>query len=65
MATELAFYQMWGTWEHINTFPERVEKVTADQVLEVAKKYFHRSRSTVGVVLPEKDGDGKNKGASK
>jgi predicted Zn-dependent peptidase len=53
LATELAFYQMWGTWEYINIFPESVEKVTVEDVLEVCKKYFTLKRSTVGAVLSE------------
>ena len=53
LATQLAFYQMWGTWEYINIFPESVEKVTVEDVLEVCRKYFTRKRPTVGVVLPE------------
>jgi len=54
LATELAFYQLWGTWEHVNTFPEKVSQVTVEQVMEVCKKYFIQSQSTVGIVLPEK-----------
>jgi predicted Zn-dependent peptidase len=53
LATELAYYQMWGTWENINIFPESVEKIKAEDVLRVCKKYFHREKSTVGIVLPE------------
>ncbi len=57
LATELAFYQMWGTWEYVNTFPENVSKVTAEQVLDVCKKYFSKKVSTVGLVLPEEGGE--------
>ncbi len=55
MATELAFLEMWGTWEFVNLFPQRVQAVTAEQVQEVVKKYFHKKRATVGVVLPDPD----------
>ncbi|MDQ3000370.1 MAG: insulinase family protein [Fibrobacterota bacterium] len=53
LATELAFWEMRGGWDHINTFPERVQQVTAQQVQDVCKKYFHRKNSTAGVILPE------------
>ena len=53
LATELAFWEMKGGWNHINKFPEAVQKVTAQQVQDVCKKYFYRKNSTVGVILPE------------
>ena len=55
LATELAYYQMWGTWEYINIFPESIEKVTALDVLEICNRYFHASESTVGILLPEEN----------
>lgn len=53
LATELAFWEMRGGWDHINTFPQRVQQVTAQQVQDVCRKYFYRKNSTVGVILPE------------
>lgn len=53
LATELAFWEMRGGWENINRFPDGVQKVTAQQVQEVCKKYFYRKNSTAGVILPE------------
>lgn len=53
LATQLAFYEMYGTWEYINIIPEEIQKVTTEQVMQVAKKYLIRNQSTVGVVLPE------------
>ena len=53
LATELAFYQMWGTWKYINIIPEETSKVTLEQVQQVCQKYFSKRRSTVGLVLPE------------
>ncbi|MEO7427496.1 MAG: pitrilysin family protein [Fibrobacteria bacterium] len=54
LATELAFWEMRGGWDFINKFPERVQQVTAEQVQAVCKKYFYRSNSTVGVILPDR-----------
>jgi predicted Zn-dependent peptidase len=53
LATELAFWEMRGGWNHINRFPELVQNATAQQVQDVCRKYFHRKNSTVGVILPE------------
>ncbi len=53
VATQLAFYEMYGTWNIINSFPENVAGVTADQVQKVAQKYFFKKGSTVGVLLNE------------
>lgn len=53
LATELAYWEMRGGWDYINRFPEGVEKVTAQQVQDVCKKYFYKQNSTTGVILPE------------
>ena len=58
LATELAFWEMRGGWDHINRFPEGVQKVTAQQVQDVCKKYFYRQNSTTGVILPEEPAPG-------
>ncbi len=55
LATELAFWEMRGGWQNINTFPERVQQVTAQQVQDVCKKYFYRQNSTTGLILPEEN----------
>ncbi len=53
LATELAYWEMRGGWDYVNRFPASVQRVTADQVQSVAKKYFLKKNSTTGVVLPE------------
>jgi len=53
LATELAYWEMRGGWDYINKFPESVERVTAQQVQDVCKKYFYRKNSTTGLILPE------------
>ena len=58
LATELAYWEMRGGWDYINRFPESVQKVTAQQVQDVCKKYFFRKNSTTGMILPD-DASGK------
>jgi predicted Zn-dependent peptidase len=58
LATELAFWEMRGGWDYINRFPEGVQKVTAQQVQDVCKKYFYRQNSTTGLILPEEPAPG-------
>jgi predicted Zn-dependent peptidase len=58
LATELAFWEMRGGWDYINRFPAGVQKVTAQQVQDVCKKYFYRQNSTTGVILPEEPAPG-------
>jgi len=53
LATELAYWEMRGGWNFINTFPEEVQKVTAEQVRAACAKYFVRESATLGLVLPK------------
>ncbi len=57
LATQLGFYQLWGDWRYINSFPQFVDSVTAEQVQSVCASYFLKKSSTVGIVLPEGDND--------
>jgi len=41
-----------GDWQNINRFPEEIQKVTADEISRVARKYFTRDNRTVGYLLP-------------
>lgn len=55
LATELAYWEMRGGpdgWKDVNRFPASVQAVTAQQVREVAARYFRRDAATVGVILP-------------
>ncbi|MBF0430077.1 MAG: insulinase family protein [Fibrobacteria bacterium] len=53
LATRLAFFELWNSWELINIYPEEVDKITAKQVQEVCNRYFLKKKSTTGLVLPE------------
>jgi predicted Zn-dependent peptidase len=52
LATELAYWEMRGTWRDINKFPADVQAVTAGQVRAAAARYFQREAATVGVIVP-------------
>ncbi len=54
LATQLAFYEMYGDWNIISTFPAGVQKVTPEEVQAVAKQYFKYHLSTQGMILPTK-----------
>lgn len=41
-----------GDWQNINRFPDEIQKVTADDIIRVAQKYFVRDNRTVGYLLP-------------
>lgn len=53
LATQLAFYEMYGDWNIISTFPEGVQKVTREEVQAAAIKYFKHHLSTQGMILPQ------------
>lgn len=40
-------------WRYLNTFVDNVRKVTAEDVLRVARKYLVRDNLTIGYLLPE------------
>lgn len=44
-------------WEALREFEERVRAVTAEDLQRVAREYLTRDRLTVGVMLPEAEGD--------
>lgn len=44
-----------GAWENMNRYPEEIQKVTADDVMAAAQKYFTRDNRTVGHLLPEEE----------
>jgi len=48
-----------GDWQQINTYPEKVDAVTAADVQRVAKEYFSKETRTVGTFLrkAEKPGE--------
>jgi len=48
-----------GDWQNINRFPDEIQKVTADDIVRVAKKYFIKDNRTVGYLLPSEKSEEK------
>jgi predicted Zn-dependent peptidase len=61
IASRLAYYEMYGDWALINEYSSRLAQVKPEDVLKVANKYFKKSRTTTGMLLPR---ELKNEGAS-
>ncbi|MDQ7787856.1 MAG: pitrilysin family protein [Thermodesulfovibrionales bacterium] len=53
-AMKYGTFEMLGGWKLIDTYVEGIRKVTAEDVMKVAKKYFHEENRTVGILVPEK-----------
>ncbi len=55
LASELAFNERYGLgWDHYQKYPGRILKVSAEDVLRVAKKYIQLDRYALTVVGPKK-----------
>jgi predicted Zn-dependent peptidase len=54
VATQLAFFELYGDWQIINTFADAVHGVTREDVKAVVQKYFRPELSTTGMLLPPK-----------
>ncbi len=52
IAIELSEWQAQGDWRLYFLFRDRVEKVTPEQIKDVAQKYFATSNRTVGYYIP-------------
>lgn len=61
LAGQLSYYEaIFGDWRYIETHLGKIDAVTADDVVRVAKKYFVSTNRTVGEIVnsaqPEKEG---------
>lgn len=53
VAAILASEEIYGNgWEELHRYPEQIQRVTADQVLQVAKKYLRPKNSVLSIVRP-------------
>jgi predicted Zn-dependent peptidase len=50
---QLMSYEALGTWENINRFSERIQKVTAGDVQRVVRKYFRPENRNVAIYYPK------------
>lgn len=55
---QLAIYDTWYKWDYINESPERMLKVTADDVRRVVKKYFDPKTRTVAIYKTKRTATG-------
>ncbi|HLA79599.1 MAG TPA: pitrilysin family protein, partial [Vicinamibacteria bacterium] len=53
---QLMQYEGLGDWSHINTYAERLNAVSASDLMRVARDYFTREGRTVGVFLRKPEG---------
>jgi zinc protease len=44
-----------GSYRNLETYPERIGRVTKEEIREVAKKYFTKDNRTVAILVPEKE----------
>lgn len=55
----LGQFEMAGDWRMRDSYIEKIRKVTADDVMRVAKDYLTVDKSTVGVLVPINNSGGK------
>lgn len=53
VASRLAYYEMYGDWTLINNYSKNLDQIKAEDINDVAKKYFQRSKSITGLLLPD------------
>ncbi|MGQ9702520.1 MAG: M16 family metallopeptidase [bacterium] len=41
-----------GTWQNINIYPEKIQSVTKEDIVRVAKQYFNEKNRIVGYLIP-------------
>ncbi len=60
----LARYEIAGRWELIRNYVPAIRKVTSEEIQRVARKYFIKENSTVGILYPKERQQKKNNGAT-
>lgn len=61
-ASDMANNELYGLgYEFNKVYPEKIEAVTADDILRVAKKYFTLDAYTISIVGPNAGGEAKGK----
>lgn len=54
-ARRIGSYEIATRWQDLDVYLSGIRKVTADDILRVAKKYLDPDRRTVGVLIPTKE----------
>lgn len=60
LASEIGHFEVLSDWQYINTFMDKIARVTADDVMRVARKYFTKTNRTVAVLV-KKENNNNNK----
>jgi predicted Zn-dependent peptidase len=55
LANEIGHFEVLSSWRYINTFLDKVQKVTAEDVMQTAKKYFVKNNRTVAVLVKKEN----------
>jgi zinc protease len=53
----IGYYDALGSYEYLNTYLDRIRKVTAEDVIRVARKHFREENRTVAILVPKEDGE--------
>jgi predicted Zn-dependent peptidase len=65
LAAQLTSYQqMVGDWRYIATYDSQVAKLTADDIMQVARQYFTAENRTVASLVPASTSEGEPSGAA-
>ncbi len=56
-AMKYGMFEMLRDWKLIDTYIEGIRKVTREDVVKIAKKYFKEESRTVGILIPTKKVD--------
>jgi zinc protease len=64
LAEELGEAESRADWRWMMAFDEHFDKVTADDIMRVARTYFDKDNRTVGVFVPKLDGNATGTGGS-
>ena len=60
----LARYEIASRWEDIRKYVPAIRKVTAEEIQRVARKYFVKENSTVGILYPKEREQKKTNGST-
>jgi predicted Zn-dependent peptidase len=53
VATRLAYFEMYGDWNLINSYPEKLKQIQKEEVQRIMDKYLRKDLSTTGLILPK------------
>ena len=63
LAQQIGYYHLIYSYSYLDTFPARVDAVTAADIQRVMRTYFVNENRTVGWLIPTGEGEGEGGGA--